>query len=199
MPRRSIWKGSFVDAFLLRIQKKRESLLSRSSTTHYYTEILLSVISVLFPLWVYAGIYQLLDFLGLSIPIPIIIVAACEDKEEEDNIDLDLRLAPPSPPLSEEEEQDLLTKRGEVKEELRALLRIGYLRKARYEKTIEKMARDIGIDQERDKSFLEELRNHFFELANDLSRGGEQPKRFDKKAMNELLRWISEKKGRKTE
>ena len=98
MPRRSIWKGSFVDAFLLRIQKKRESLLSRSSTTHYYTEILLSVISVLFPLWVYAGIYQLLDFLGLSIPIPIIIVAACEfeeDKEKEDEVDLNFTLAPP--------------------------------------------------------------------------------------------------------
>lgn len=29
MPRRSIWKGSFVDAFLLRMKKKRESLVSR--------------------------------------------------------------------------------------------------------------------------------------------------------------------------
>nr|CAD91483.1 ribosomal protein S19 [Arundina graminifolia] len=29
MPRRSIWKGSFVDAFLLRMKKNRESLLSR--------------------------------------------------------------------------------------------------------------------------------------------------------------------------
>ncbi|KAJ3667832.1 hypothetical protein LUZ60_018241 [Juncus effusus] len=29
MPRRSIWKGSFVDAFLDRMKKKRESLMSR--------------------------------------------------------------------------------------------------------------------------------------------------------------------------
>nr|ULQ69830.1 ribosomal protein S19 [Prionium serratum] len=29
MPRRSIWKGSFVDAFLFRMKKKRESLMSR--------------------------------------------------------------------------------------------------------------------------------------------------------------------------
>ncbi|GER48855.1 ribosomal protein L2 [Striga asiatica] len=29
MPRRSIWKGSFVDAFLFRIKKNRESLMSR--------------------------------------------------------------------------------------------------------------------------------------------------------------------------
>ncbi|KAK6925292.1 Ribosomal protein S19/S15 [Dillenia turbinata] len=29
MPRRSIWKGSFIDAFLLRMKKKRESLLNR--------------------------------------------------------------------------------------------------------------------------------------------------------------------------
>jgi small subunit ribosomal protein S19 len=29
MPRRSIWKGSFVDAFLLRMKKKRESLKNR--------------------------------------------------------------------------------------------------------------------------------------------------------------------------
>nr|WRY69243.1 ribosomal protein S19 [Elaeis guineensis] len=29
MPRRSIWKGSFVDAFLLRMKKKRDLLLSR--------------------------------------------------------------------------------------------------------------------------------------------------------------------------
>ncbi|KAH0447427.1 hypothetical protein IEQ34_023725 [Dendrobium chrysotoxum] len=28
MPRRSIWKGSFVDAFLLRMKKNRESLLA---------------------------------------------------------------------------------------------------------------------------------------------------------------------------
>nr|YP_010598248.1 ribosomal protein S19 [Psychotria serpens]UIG86748.1 ribosomal protein S19 [Psychotria serpens] len=29
MPRRSIWKGSFVDAFLLRMKKKRDFLLNR--------------------------------------------------------------------------------------------------------------------------------------------------------------------------
>jgi small subunit ribosomal protein S19 len=29
MPRRSIWKGSFVDVFLLRMQKKRDLLLNR--------------------------------------------------------------------------------------------------------------------------------------------------------------------------
>ncbi|WOL10672.1 ribosomal protein S19 [Canna indica] len=29
MPRRSIWKGSFVDAFLFRMKKNTESLLSR--------------------------------------------------------------------------------------------------------------------------------------------------------------------------
>ncbi|KAJ4966815.1 hypothetical protein NE237_018664 [Protea cynaroides] len=29
MPRRSIWKGSFFDAFLLRMQKKRDLLLNR--------------------------------------------------------------------------------------------------------------------------------------------------------------------------
>lgn len=29
MPRRSLWKGSFVDAFLFRIKKNRESLMSR--------------------------------------------------------------------------------------------------------------------------------------------------------------------------
>ena len=29
MPRRSIWKGSFVDAFLLRMKKKRDRLLNR--------------------------------------------------------------------------------------------------------------------------------------------------------------------------
>ncbi|KAM0932105.1 putative ribosomal protein S19/S15 [Dioscorea sansibarensis] len=29
MPRRSIWKGSFVDAFLFRMKKNRESLFSR--------------------------------------------------------------------------------------------------------------------------------------------------------------------------
>nr|YP_010932244.1 ribosomal protein S19 [Hedyosmum orientale]WKT05475.1 ribosomal protein S19 [Hedyosmum orientale] len=29
MPRRSIWKGSFVDAFLLRMKNQREILLSR--------------------------------------------------------------------------------------------------------------------------------------------------------------------------
>nr|YP_010500500.1 ribosomal protein S19 [Theobroma cacao]UXB55733.1 ribosomal protein S19 [Theobroma cacao] len=29
MPRRSIWKGSFVDAFLLRMKKKRDLLLNR--------------------------------------------------------------------------------------------------------------------------------------------------------------------------
>nr|WGH58895.1 ribosomal protein S19 [Sapria himalayana] len=29
MPRRSIWKGSFVDAFLLRMKKKRDILLNR--------------------------------------------------------------------------------------------------------------------------------------------------------------------------
>jgi hypothetical protein len=30
MPRRSIWKGSFVDAFLLRMKKKRDLLLNRN-------------------------------------------------------------------------------------------------------------------------------------------------------------------------
>nr|YP_010502940.1 ribosomal protein S19 [Psychotria viridis]UXD78717.1 ribosomal protein S19 [Psychotria viridis]UXD78761.1 ribosomal protein S19 [Psychotria viridis] len=30
MPRRSIWKGSFVDAFLLRMKKKRDFLFNRS-------------------------------------------------------------------------------------------------------------------------------------------------------------------------
>nr|YP_010569338.1 ribosomal protein S19 [Ipomoea batatas]BEK77076.1 ribosomal protein S19 [Ipomoea trifida]UZC79313.1 ribosomal protein S19 [Ipomoea batatas]BEK76972.1 ribosomal protein S19 [Ipomoea batatas]GLL21580.1 rps19 [Ipomoea trifida]GLL25517.1 rps19 [Ipomoea trifida] len=29
MPRRSIWRGSFVDAFLLRMKKKRDPLLNR--------------------------------------------------------------------------------------------------------------------------------------------------------------------------
>uniref|UniRef100_A0A2N9H855 Small ribosomal subunit protein uS19m n=1 Tax=Fagus sylvatica TaxID=28930 RepID=A0A2N9H855_FAGSY len=29
MPRRSIWKGSFVDAFLLRMKKQRDLLLNR--------------------------------------------------------------------------------------------------------------------------------------------------------------------------
>ncbi|YP_002608187.1 ribosomal protein S19 (mitochondrion) [Carica papaya] len=29
MPRRSIWKGTFVDAFLLRMKKKRDLLLNR--------------------------------------------------------------------------------------------------------------------------------------------------------------------------
>nr|QKI31988.1 ribosomal protein S19 [Ombrophytum subterraneum] len=29
MPRRSIWKGSFVDAFLVRMKKKRDLLLNR--------------------------------------------------------------------------------------------------------------------------------------------------------------------------
>nr|YP_010131377.1 ribosomal protein S19 [Aegiceras corniculatum]QPZ76225.1 ribosomal protein S19 [Aegiceras corniculatum] len=29
MPRRSIWKGSFLDAFLLRMKKKRDPLLNR--------------------------------------------------------------------------------------------------------------------------------------------------------------------------
>nr|UFH78299.1 ribosomal protein S19 [Chlorophytum comosum] len=29
MPRRSIWKGTFFDAFLLRMKKKRESVFSR--------------------------------------------------------------------------------------------------------------------------------------------------------------------------
>ncbi|KAF5767797.1 hypothetical protein HanXRQr2_Chr14g0628901 [Helianthus annuus] len=34
MPRRSIWKGSFVDAFLLRMKKKRDLLLNRKIGSH---------------------------------------------------------------------------------------------------------------------------------------------------------------------
>ncbi|KAG7950467.1 hypothetical protein I3843_13G113900 [Carya illinoinensis] len=34
MPRRSIWKGSFVDAFLLRMKKKRDLLLNRKILSH---------------------------------------------------------------------------------------------------------------------------------------------------------------------
>ncbi|WKA01675.1 hypothetical protein VitviT2T_019945 [Vitis vinifera] len=34
MPRQSIWKGSFVDAFLLRMKKKRDLLLNRKIWSH---------------------------------------------------------------------------------------------------------------------------------------------------------------------
>ncbi|CAK9168352.1 unnamed protein product [Ilex paraguariensis] len=48
------------------------------------------------------------------------------------------KLAPPAP-LSAKEEQDLLTKREQVKRELQILLRIGYGRRGRNEKTVEKL------------------------------------------------------------
>ncbi|KAM4115176.1 hypothetical protein ACJW30_04G128600 [Castanea mollissima] len=34
MPRQSMWKGSFVDAFLLRMKKKRDLLLNRKIWSH---------------------------------------------------------------------------------------------------------------------------------------------------------------------
>ncbi|KAL7183206.1 hypothetical protein ACSBR1_041814 [Camellia fascicularis] len=34
MPRRSIWKGSFLDAFLLRMKKKRDFLFNRKIWSH---------------------------------------------------------------------------------------------------------------------------------------------------------------------
>nr|YP_010944066.1 ribosomal protein S19 [Leucomeris decora]YP_010944118.1 ribosomal protein S19 [Nouelia insignis]WLW15704.1 ribosomal protein S19 [Leucomeris decora]WLW15754.1 ribosomal protein S19 [Nouelia insignis] len=40
MPRRSIWKGSFVDAFLLRMKKKRDLLLNRKIGSRRSSSIL---------------------------------------------------------------------------------------------------------------------------------------------------------------
>ena len=104
--------------------------------------------------------------------------------------------APPAP-LSVEEEEKLLTKREEVKFLLRGLLQIGYHKRARNEKEIKQLFRDIHIDSEVDAAFLEEIRDHLRDLRQPWGPGGTsgQPTKFSNIEIQELLRWISEKRG----
>lgn len=111
--------------------------------------------------------------------------------------------APPSPspepappaPLSAEEEQHLLTKREDVKLALRVLLQIGYGSRGRNSKTAEKILQDMDIDSERDATFLDELYDHLDGLSRKQGGVHGQPQKLPKKGLEELLRWISEKKG----
>lgn len=103
--------------------------------------------------------------------------------------------APPAP-LSVEEEL-LITKRKEVKFLIRVLLQIGYQKRARNEKEIKQLFQDIDIDSERNASFLEELHDHLQGLRRPGGHGGTsgQPQKFSNIEVQELLRWISEKRG----
>ena len=104
--------------------------------------------------------------------------------------------APPAP-LSVEEEEQLLTKREEVKFLIRVLLQIGYHKRARNEKEIKQLFQDIDIDSERNATFLEELHDHLRGLRRPGGHGGTsgQPKKLSNIEVQELLRWISEKRG----
>jgi len=106
--------------------------------------------------------------------------------------------APPAPlSVEEEEEKELLTKREKVKFEIRTLLQIGYNKRARNEKEINRLFQDIDIDSERNATFLKELLDHLRGLRQPWGDGGTsgQPKKFSNIEVQELLRWISEKRG----
>ena len=109
---------------------------------------------------------------------------------------LEIPESPPAP-LSVEEEEQLLTKREEVKFLIRVLLQIGYNKRARNEKEIKQLFQDIDIDSERNATFLEELHDHLRGLRRPGGHGGTsgQPKKFSNIEVQELLRWISEKRG----
>jgi hypothetical protein len=104
--------------------------------------------------------------------------------------------APPAP-LSVEEELLITKKREEVKFLIRVLLQIGYQKRARNEKEIKQLFQDIDIDSERNASFLEELHDHLQGLRRPGGHGGTsgQPQKFSNIEVQELLRWISEKRG----
>lgn len=80
-------------------------------------------------------------------------------------------MAPLAPLLVEEEEQ-LLTKRKEVKFLIRVLLQIGYNKRAWNEKEIKRLFQDIDIDSERNATFLEELHDHLRSLHRPGGHGG---------------------------
>ena len=111
-------------------------------------------------------------------------------------------VGPPVPPANPvaspgEEEEQLLTKREEVKFLIRVLMQIGYNKRARNEKEIKQLFQDIYIDSERNATFLEELHDHLRGLRRPGGHGGTsgQPNKFSNIEVQELLRWISEKRG----
>lgn len=109
---------------------------------------------------------------------------------------LEIPESPPAP-LSVEEEKHLLTKREKVKFEIRTLLQIGYNKRARNEREINRLFQDIDIDSERNATFLKELLDHLRGLRQPWGDGGTsgQPTKFSNIEVQELIRWISEKRG----
>lgn len=89
-----------------------------------------------------------------------------------------------------EEEEQLLTKREEVKFFIRILMQIGYNKRARNEKEIKQLFQDIDIDNERNATVLEELHDHLRGLRRPGGHGGTsgQPKKFSNIEVQELLR-----------
>ena len=109
---------------------------------------------------------------------------------------LEIPESPPAP-LSVEEEKHLLTIREEVKFDIRILLQIGYNKRARNEREINQLFQDIDIDSERNATFLKELIDHLRGLRQPGGHGGisGQPKKFSNIEVQELIRWIFEKRG----
>jgi len=100
--------------------------------------------------------------------------------------------APPAP-LSADEEEDLQTKR---ERELRVLLQIGYQKRGRNENSILQLLQEIDIDSEKDVRFLDELSDHLSNLSRQQGGTAGQPEKLSKEGLAELLRWISNKKGK---
>lgn len=102
--------------------------------------------------------------------------------------------APPAP-LSVEEEEDLITKRKEVKLMIAVLMQIGFKTRARNEREILQLYQYIGIDSEMDATFLEELLEHLSGLRKPEGHGDGGPPPSLSPRFDELLRWVYEKRG----
>ncbi|KAI5567026.1 hypothetical protein BDE02_13G061600 [Populus trichocarpa] len=97
----------------------------------------------------------------------------------------------PAPPL---DDQDLLTKRKRVSEELRLLLQIGAVK--RKNKIADQLLDWMGLDNETDRTLLDDLYNHLYDLSEEQGRRVGQPQMFSSKGIKSLKLWFLNRKER---
>jgi hypothetical protein len=125
---------------------------------------------------------------------PIDLTGTDEAKPIPD-LDLNRPLTPEPAPPAPLEEAILLKKRERVKVELRSLLQIGYQKKARPFRIVEKFIEKIGIDDDRDPRFLDDLYDHLDTLGRIQGGNVELPQKLCEKGLKQLHCWILEPKA----
>ena len=114
-------------------------------------------------------------------------------------LDIELNLPPREEgevPL-EAEDENLLTKRRQVEDELKFLLQLGYHQRGRSYKKGEELLQWIGVANERDPAFLDKLLSRLSELSDRLGARVDRPsQKLSDKEIEALKIWVLNEKDK---